>query len=245
MKQQLSERLAALHIEIDESVAQDHLDTVAQELSNPSAVVPFRTAGRTRLATLLAAALLLLVPAAAFAAEGAVPGDLLYPIKLATEQIRLVVDPNIEAEHRIEELETVVDRVAPFDEVADRLIDAEDSVRDSDVPEDLLGRLDSVRDRIAADYERDVLRDDGPRGDDRSGGARPDRVPPPTTAAPTTIPPETTVTTDAPQTDRPSPTDVATTTTTIPTSTDRPAGRATTTTTSPGDRNQPPQDGQG
>ena len=62
---------------------------------------------------------MVLLPGAALAAEGAVPGDLLYPVKIAAERVLLLVDPNIEAEHRIEELEMSWSRTMSWDELAD------------------------------------------------------------------------------------------------------------------------------
>ena len=83
MKQQLQERLAALHIEVDETVTQRHLAEVAAELKSPAAPSLHRRTSRVRVGALVAATLLVLLPGAALAAEGAVPGDFLYPVKLA------------------------------------------------------------------------------------------------------------------------------------------------------------------
>ncbi|MDJ0923736.1 MAG: hypothetical protein QNJ77_04165 [Acidimicrobiia bacterium] len=242
MKQDLKDRLAALHIEIDDAVAQRHMDSVAHELLHPQTPAPSRRR-RARVGTLLAAAMLLVLPAAAFAAEGTVPGDFLYPIKLATEQLRQIVDPNIEAEHRIEELETVVDRAGPVDEIDDRLADAESAVQDRDVPADLLDRLDVVRDRVTTEHRRET-----PPSHEQSADERPqddgaeDRTSPPTTSPPTTAPPVTT--TSQPATDRPPHPD-GTGGTTVPPEPDRPprSDAGTTTSHPPGDRDHPPRDG--
>jgi hypothetical protein len=178
---------------------------------------------------------LLLFPGAAFASEGAVPGDLLYPIKRITERVLLIVDPNIATEHRIEEVEAVIDRAAPFEEISDRLGDADASVRDTDVPADLLARLDVVRDRVAAEYDRtrdapganDEPQTEGqPRDDRRSDELQPTPASPSTSIAPRideqVEPPPTTLPDD--QDDRP-PADVP------PTTVPR------------GDRDTPPRDG--
>lgn len=235
MKREQRDRLAGLHIEIDEAVESRHLDAVAQELRHPSATVRFKPARRIKVATLVAGAILMVLPAAALAAEDAVPGDLLYPIKRATERVWLIVDPNIDAKHRIEELETVVDREAPADEVGDRLTDAEQTVRNRDVPTDLLDRLDTVRDRVSTDDNDDTPQE--PETTDSRDGSATDRV---TT---TTTPPTTT--SSLPPRDRPEPT-TTTSTTEPPPSTDRPPRDATTTTTHPpSDREDPPSDRQG
>ncbi len=58
-----------------------------------------------------AAAVALLIPTAALAAENTVPGDLLYPVKTAFEPIRMVFDRATAASNRVDELEKVSDQV--------------------------------------------------------------------------------------------------------------------------------------
>lgn len=237
MKPELQQRLARLHVDMEPEVAERQLARVAEELRVPPAPVRRRRAHRVRLISVVAVAVLLLLPTAAVAAEGTVPGDFLYPVKRATEWVRSIVDPTIDAEHRIEELETVVDRGASIDEVSDRLLDAETAVEDPSVSGDLRHRLEIVRDRIAVDYATDGDGQTDRRRDTEShdGADVPASVPVPT---PTTNPSET---------DRPSPT-IAPTTTTATTTTPTPdtdrRTDSTTSTTAPvrdgGDR--PPRD---
>jgi hypothetical protein len=236
MKQQLQERLAALHINIDETVAERHLAYVADELKNPAAPSRYQQPRRIKMGALVSATLLVLLPGAAFAADGAVPGDSLYPIKLAFERVLALVDRNIEAEHRIEELEILVDRAVPYEELFDGLQEADRSVQDRDVPNDLLDRLDVVRGRVANEYgpDRDIppLRDrsgepgdgDRPPADDNSGQPRPSTT--------TAVPPET---------DRPPPPEFTTTST--PLRGDGRESEIATTTEPPRDRDNPPRDG--
>lgn len=147
MRQDLKDRLATLNITIDDEIAQQHINTISTELRNPP--VPSRSRRRrSRVAALAAATVLLALPATAVAADGAIPGELLYPVKRAVEILLSVVDPNLEAEHRIEELEIVVERDGLAVEIQQRLSDAEDAVRERDIPADLGDRLDVVRDRI-------------------------------------------------------------------------------------------------
>ena len=236
MKQQLQERLAALHIDIDETAAQRHLADVAAELKNPGKPARHRRTGRIKVGALVAATLLVLLPGAALAAEGAVPGDALYPVKIAVERVVGLGEPNIAAEPRIEDWEKLVDRAVPYEKVSDGLAEADDAVEDRDVPSDLLDRLDMVRDRVATDY--DQHRDAPPageRGDEPTDNERPrsDERPdePPTTTTTTTVPPAT---------DRPPPPE---TTTTAPPESDRPGSDTTTTTEPRRDRDDPPRDG--
>ena len=236
MKQQLRERMAALDIDIDETVAERHLANVAAELKNPAAPARRPPGRRVRVGALVAATLLVLLPGAALAAEGAAPGDLLYPVKLAVEQVVGLVDPNIEAEHRIEELEILVDRAVPFEKVVDGLEDADRAVQQRDVPDDLLERFERVRDRVVTDYG--PHRDDAPEGERRGELGESDR--PPTTVDSDEPPPATTTTTAPPETDRPA----QSTTTTEPPRDDRGGSDHLTTTTEPPRRgDDPPRDG--
>ncbi len=57
--------------------------------------------------------LALLVPAGVgVAAESALPGDTLYPAKVFAESVRRIIDDDIAAEHRVVELEQLVERDA-------------------------------------------------------------------------------------------------------------------------------------
>ena len=95
-------------LELDPKVADRHLE---QALDRPATVVtlPVRQAGggvlRRRLAAVGLAAALLLVPAtaASAASSSALPGQALYPVKLAVEQFRLAAvqwSPTAEAQER-------------------------------------------------------------------------------------------------------------------------------------------------
>ncbi len=239
MKQDLQNRLAALRVEIDETTAQRQIAVIAAELLDPRP--PVRAARRRiRIAALAAAAVLIALPATAVAAESAVPGDLLYPVKRATEAVRSLIDPNIEAEHRIDELEIVIERNAPEDEIQRRLTEAEEAVRESDIPADLSDRLDGVRDQLrdrSREQERQPpdTREPTPRQDEGS-----DRQPPvsPTT---TTIPAsDSTVPVSEPPSDQDR---TRGGTTTTPPESDRPRHGTSTTTEPPRGSDRPPRDG--
>lgn len=115
--------------------------------------------------------LVLLLPVAAFAAEDAVPGDLLYPFKRIVEPVMSILDSDLAAKHRIEELEQLIDDNAPADQIQDTYQEAEAAV--VDVPE-LSDRLDALRAEIDADPTDEPSSDEpptdregvsGPRGD--------------------------------------------------------------------------------
>lgn len=165
------------------------------------------TASRRRFATIAVAAALLVLPAGiAFAAEDAVPGDVLYPVKRVTETLRSYVDSDIAARHRVEELEHLVAADAPRDVIRDQVdratAEVDRLVTDHPLRPRLAGAAGAITDRPT---------DSGPGG---NGGSGSGDSPPATT--PPTLPPDTTTTT-AP-TDRSTTTTsvVDTTTTTIP-----------------------------
>ena len=89
------------------------------------------------------------------AAEGTLPGDVLYPVKLVTEQVRSVFDPAVVAEHRLDEVERMLERDVPLERVVDHLQVADRSL--STLPDhDELDRrfdrvVDLVRDRVGPD----------------------------------------------------------------------------------------------
>jgi hypothetical protein len=108
-------------LELDPEVADRHLE---RALDRPAPVVtlPVRKAGgrlRRRVAAVALAAALVLVPAT-MASASALPGQGLYPVKLAVEQVRLVAvqwSPTLEAQvrtglaaTRLQELDELVQR---------------------------------------------------------------------------------------------------------------------------------------
>lgn len=157
MTKDLSERLASLRIEMAPQTAERHLGAIHRELVDPAPMtVRPRRRPRRRLVAVLAAVFILLLPAAAIASDDSVPGDVLYPVKRSAEWAWSFIDPGIRARHRIEELETVIVRNAPLEEVNARLADAEAAV-----DADLLPRLERAREQVRAQY--------GPGGSEQGG----------------------------------------------------------------------------
>lgn len=108
----LTGRLAtAYRVEtVPADVRRDHLSVLRGELSRRRP----RT-GRLRrraVVTLVAATVTVLPVGVAAAAQGAVPGDVLYPVKLATERVQRLVDRDVASRHRVEELEVLLERRA-------------------------------------------------------------------------------------------------------------------------------------
>ena len=159
-------------------------------------------------------------PVAAVAAEGSVPGDFLYPIKLTIEPIRELFDTDVVASHRITELDVLIDADAESD-LIDRHIDAtRDALDEVEAPrleqdfERLIDRIDT--DRAVTDVPpTDQPTDTAPITDEATDVDRPtdrdrpvgstvvteptDRTDPPASTSPTTHPAsdETTSTTEA------------------------------------------------
>ncbi len=69
----------------------------------------------------VAAALILALPVMALASDDAVPGDLLYPIKIMLEPVVSLVDPDVEVDHRVREAEGLLDRGAEPAVIRDRV----------------------------------------------------------------------------------------------------------------------------
>ena len=206
MKKPLDDRLRrATWRPMGEEVRSRHQESIAAAVAAGSATPVVSHRPRRRLSTVLVTAALVVLPTGiALAAESSVPGDVLYSVKKVTEKIRAVVDEDVVAEHRIEELKKLVAADAPTEVIADQI------------------------DRVVVEIDR--LGDDhqlGSRFDQATAGVAADRIvhdPPAGTAgggAPVDTPATTTVTTAAI-------TDAATTTTSTTTPPDRPVTTTTT-----------------
>lgn len=167
MSVDIRDRLADLEIEIAPETAQRHRAAIEAELKSPSPIPVRRTRRRRRPTVILAiVALIVLTAAGALAAETAVQGEPLYPVKQVTEWARTWIDATVPADHRIEELDRMIDRRANQEEITDQLQRAEDAVADVAVRDAVLvDRLDRARDRIV-DAEADAPNSDQPVGDD-------------------------------------------------------------------------------
>ncbi|MDH4308657.1 MAG: hypothetical protein OEX04_14405 [Acidimicrobiia bacterium] len=104
--------LNQLRLDIPEATRMRHLAAIEAALRR-------RPRRRIAVAAFVAA---VLVPSTAFAAEAALPGDLLYPVKRALEPVIGLVDADIAATHRIDELERLMARGAVAGGDVDRLI---------------------------------------------------------------------------------------------------------------------------
>ena len=177
--------LQALRIEMSSGVQDAQFEAIVAALRDvpadgPAAVPRWKATWR-RWAVSVAALGTALVPVAAVASDSAVPGDLLYPVKLTVERIQLIFDRDIDAEHRVNELENLIDRAADVS-VIDRHID-----HTSDVLERTTDRTDLVEryDDAVSDHVRETDFVPDPNTDEAApDDGTTDRVPDTATTAP-------------------------------------------------------------
>lgn len=192
----LLDRLQGLRLDVPADVAARHMAAVADELR--TAPTPTRSAHgiwwRRRIVALSTLVAVAAPVSAAVAAEGAMPGDTLYPVKRVTEWVRSWVDDTVAADHRLDELEDALDQRDPFPVVEDRLRDAEVAVDELGPDTVRAARLDAARDRIARDHPTDSSL---PEPTDRPPAVTPSTTRPPADRPTTTGAPGDTTTTTA------------------------------------------------
>lgn len=144
--------LEQIRLVVDDAVRETHLAGISRALRKA------RKPGLRRVRLLaVTAALVLLLPVVALAARNTVPGDVLYPVKLMLEPVVGLFDGDVAIDHRVEEVEELVDRQANVGEIRDQLERARRVVT-PDYP-DYEERLDRVADRLS---EREGLATDDP-----------------------------------------------------------------------------------
>ena len=175
-----SERLsAAYRTKVEEGTRDRHIAEVSSAIRTaPPVPVPSGFALRRRVAGAAAAVVVVVAPVGmAVAAEDAVPGELLYPVKQLTERVRAFVDDDIAATHRVEEAERLVFRGAPIVEIT-RAVERAEAATSGLTEDRLLGpRLESIRERLRQQDERGPgarAREESPQSGGRDA---PDRDP--------------------------------------------------------------------
>jgi len=158
---------------VSAEVRQLHLDTIELELSAPTRPIARRRRVTRRALVIAAAITIATLSGAALAAEGSVPGDLLYPIKQVTEEVRSWFDDDVSAIHRVDELDRVIERDSPPIEIEERLNDARFQVDQLDSDHPLRNQL--------LELERDLQL----QQDNAIEGTRDDPAPPTTERPPT------------------------------------------------------------
>ena len=152
MNNTLFPELQTLRIELSDEVrdAQFAAIVTALEVAPEHVESPLQRAKSTwrRWAVTAAALSTALVPVAAVASESAVPGDLLYPIKRTVERVQLIFDRDIDAEHRVDELERMVVDSPDVDVVEAHLAETLAVLDATSDRADLVDRVDDAIERF-------------------------------------------------------------------------------------------------
>lgn len=140
---------SAYRIEVDPETSERHVAEMGAALrSAPPMPIPTGFGLRRRIAAVAAAVVVVAPAGMALAAEDAVPGDLLYPVKEVTERVRSFVDQDIQATHRVEEVERLVFLRAPGHAVARAVERAESATVQLPDSGELRLRLELARERL-------------------------------------------------------------------------------------------------
>jgi len=159
---------SAYRMQVDSETKERHVAAVSAAIRTaPPASVPAGFGLRRRIAAAVAAIFIVAPAGMALAAEDAVPGDILYPVKELTERVRSYVDSDVEATHRVEEVERLVFHGAPSNAVERAVERAEAATVLLPDSGELRLRLELARERLQQqDEERQESAGDG-SGDGR------------------------------------------------------------------------------
>ncbi|MEN8233507.1 MAG: hypothetical protein ABFR89_01110 [Actinomycetota bacterium] len=148
---------SAYRLAVSDETMHRHLAEVATAIrSAPSAPLPAGFGLRRRIAA-MAAALVVFAPSAmAVAADDAVPGEMLYPVKQAAERLMGLFDSKIEATHRIEEVEQLVQRRVHRSEVTHAVQRAESATAKLTEPAELELRLVRAQELHKQQIEQEI-----------------------------------------------------------------------------------------
>lgn len=139
----------AFTVEMSPATKQAHTSSIGEALSTVGSVQarPPMSWWRMRVPALGAALLVVLPVGTAIAAESALPGDLLYPVKRVVEPVRSIIDSDVVARHRVDELVRFLDAPVATDRLPDALRDAREAVSDLPIGHDLHVVFDQLTDR--------------------------------------------------------------------------------------------------
>lgn len=143
MRSALSERFEqGAGFRVSDAARSTHLAAIesAIEVAPPIVGNGWTMALRRRITGFLVATMTLAPAGVALAAQNALPGETLYPVKRAVEKIQVMFDPSIPDRHRSEEStalaasgpDTEVDEVAHDTPAAGLPTEADDGIEDSD-----------------------------------------------------------------------------------------------------------------
>ena len=168
------DQMSALRIEIDGDTREAQLEKIEGALRE----VGHRRRRRWPLAAVVAA--LIAGPVAAIASDSAVPGDVLYPVKLIVEPALRLFDTDAVAHNRVDEVRVLIDRVSDEEVIVVSIDAAREELAKTDAPD-----ASRELDRLVADWVTDRATLDRVPSDERPPGSEPnplddrtDREPP-------------------------------------------------------------------
>ena len=171
---------SAYRMQVDPETKERHVAEVSAAIRTaPPAPVPAGFGLRRRIAAAVAAIFIVAPAGMALAAENAVPGDILYPVKELTERVRSYVDSDVEATHRVEEVERLVFRRASSHAVERAVERAEAATVLLPDSGELRLRLELARERLQQqDEERQESAGDGSGDGRQESGSNSDKTGP-------------------------------------------------------------------
>jgi len=171
---------SAYSISVDPETQQRHIAEVSAAIRTaPAAPVPAGFGLRRRIAAAVAAIFIVAPAGMAIAAEDAVPGDVLYPVKEITERVRSYVDNDVKATHRVEEVERLVFLRAPSHAIERAVERAESATVLLPDSGELRLRLELARERLQQqDAERQEPAGDGTNDGRQESGSNAEKTSP-------------------------------------------------------------------
>jgi hypothetical protein len=137
----------------------------------PIVRLPVRHRLRWAAASVAAAATALGPAALAASSSDALPGDALYPVKLVTERVGGLFNDDLEARHRLEELEALIE-AGRLDEARGLLPNAVEAVEQLEVDDDLNAILSDLRLRLDTEETGDGIQSEPvPAGEEGNNGS--------------------------------------------------------------------------
>jgi len=153
-RQQLTQMLEDwTKFRISDEARAAHLNAISEAIESAPAVVPtvrsrWSMPLRRRITGLLVATMTLGPAGVAFAAQGSLPGDSLYPAKRVVERVQAVFDPSVPARHRLDEVSGLISRGDDSSEVARALQEAAAAVAAAPDAEALSGALEALQQEV-------------------------------------------------------------------------------------------------
>ncbi|NOY56236.1 MAG: hypothetical protein GXP34_09655 [Actinobacteria bacterium] len=153
-RQQLTRMLEdRTKFQISDEARAAHLNAIAEAIESAPVVVPatrtrWSTSLRRRITGLLIATMTLGPAGVAFAAQGSLPGDSLYPAKRVVERVQAVFDPLVPARHRLEEVSGLMARGDDPSEIVRALQEAAVAVAAAPDGSALSGELETLKQEV-------------------------------------------------------------------------------------------------